>query len=251
MTESALCVRGLSFAYGRGRPALDNVGFDIETGRFTALLGANGAGKTTLMALVTRLFRSPSGEIRVCGHDLARDPRAALACMGVVFQRPTLDLDLTVKQNLVYAASLYGLDCKAANRRIGECLERLGMAEHLGSGIRKLSGGMRRRIELARALLHEPRLLVLDEPTVGLDIASRKAIVRHAHDLCRTSGLAVLWTTHLIDEIEAEDGVVLLASGKVRASGGVADVLEATGAGELGDALASVAAKARPAGAGE
>jgi len=235
MTEAvpALAIEGVSWAYTRAAPTLDAVSLEVPRGSFTALLGPNGAGKTTLMALVTRLFLARTGSIRVMGRDLAKEPREALAATGVVFQRPTLDLDLDIRQNLRYAASLYGLDAAATASRMAACLERLGIAHLAKAPVRSLSGGMRRRVELARALLHEPQLLVLDEPTVGLDIDSRRAIVGHVHELCRREGLAAFWTTHLVDEIEADDRVVVLHRGKVRARGEVKALLAEHGAADL------------------
>jgi ABC-2 type transport system ATP-binding protein len=232
----ALVVEGVSFAYGRGRRALDDVSFRVPAGSFTALLGPNGAGKTTLMSLVTRLFHSRRGSITVSGFDLRRASRAALAAMGVVFQRLTLDLDLSVQQNLRYAASLQGLPGRQGERRIAEELERLGVADRRRALVRTLSGGLRRRVELARALLHEPRLLILDEPTVGLDIDSRRAIVEHVHRLCRERDLAVLWTTHLIDEIWPGDQLVVLADGRVRAVGASEGIRAQTGCNDLAEA---------------
>ena len=232
----ALVVEGVSFAYGRGPRALDDVSFRVPAGSFTALLGPNGAGKTTLMSLVTRLFHSRGGSITVSGCDLRRASRAALAAMGVVFQRLTLDLDLSVQQNLRYAASLHGLPGRQAERRIAVELERLGVLDRRRALVRTLSGGLRRRVELARALLHEPRLLVLDEPTVGLDIDSRRAIVEHVHRLCQERALAVLWTTHLIDEIWSGDQLVILAEGRVRAVGSSEAILAQARCGDLAEA---------------
>jgi ABC-2 type transport system ATP-binding protein len=232
----ALVVEGVSFAYGRSARALDDVTFRVPAGSFTALLGPNGAGKTTLMSLVTRLFHSRGGSITVSGFDLRRASRAALAAMGVVFQRLTLDLDLSVEQNLRYAASLQGLPGGQAAQRIAEELERLGVADRRRSLVRTLSGGLRRRVELARSLLHRPRLLILDEPTVGLDIDSRRAIVEHVHRLCQERGLAVLWTTHLIDEVWPGDQLVILGDGRVRAVGPIDAVLRQAGCDSLADA---------------
>jgi ABC-2 type transport system ATP-binding protein len=234
--DAALEIQGLGYAYTRSGRALDTVSLTVPEGSFTALLGPNGAGKTTLMSLVTRLFESREGRIRVGGVDLKAQPRKALAAMGVVFQRPTLDIDLTVAQNMRYAAALHGLAPGEARRRTAATLERLGMADKLKAPVRTLSGGMRRRVELARALLHEPRLLILDEPTVGLDIASRRGIVEHVHELCRERGLAVLWATHLIDEIWPGDRVVLIDNGRIRASGSIEEVLSTTGEASLGEA---------------
>ena len=237
MAEPALAIQDLSYAYRGGGFALDRVSMRVERGRFTALLGPNGAGKTTLFALVTRLFQAGRGSIRIAGLDLARSPAAALARMGVVFQQPTLDLDLTVRQNLLYVAALHGIGRAHAERRALAALDRLGMAERFGETVRLLNGGHRRRVELARALLHRPDLLVLDEPTVGLDVPARRAIVEHVHTLCRDEGLAALWATHLIDEIADDDRVVVLHKGRVVADGAAAEVARGSGAAGLDEAF--------------
>ncbi len=243
MSPPALRVAELSFAYTRRTKALDGVSFTVPAHSFTGLLGPNGAGKTTLMAVVTRLFAA-SGTIEVAGRDLAREPGPALATMGVVFQRPTLDLDLTVERNLRYAGALYGLGGADLERRIGAVLERLGVADRRKAVVRTLSGGLRRRVELARALLHGPSLLILDEPTVGLDIDSRRALVDHVHELCREGTLAALWTTHLVDEIRAEDRVVVLHRGRVVAEGTVEEVVRTAGAENLARAYHRLTGKA-------
>jgi len=248
-SRPALAVRDLSYAYDRGPPALEHVSFSVERGTFTALLGPNGAGKTTLMALVTRLFQSRTGQIEIGGRDLARSPRDALAAMGVVFQRPTLDLDLTVAQNLRYAAQLFGLPGATARDRIAAGLAQLDLEAERDRTVRTLSGGMRRRVELARALLHAPELLILDEPTVGLDIASRRTITGHVHELCREHRLAALWTTHLIDEIEPDDAVVMLANGRVVASGDSRSIAAASGVASLAEAYARLCIAGRDAAA--
>ncbi|MGH3469286.1 MAG: ATP-binding cassette domain-containing protein [Thermocrispum sp.] len=230
-----LDVRELRMRYGTN-DVLTGVNFTAARGEVIALLGPNGAGKTTLMSLVTRLFHSRGGSITVSGFDLQRSSRRALAAMGIVFQRLTLDLDLSVEQNLRYAASLQGLPRKLADQRITEELARLALSDRRRAAVRTLSGGLRRRVELARALLHQPRLLILDEPTVGLDIDSRRAIVEHVHGLCQDRGLAVLWTTHLIDEIWQDDQLVILGAGSVRAVGTIEEVLARSGSDHLADA---------------
>ena len=147
----------------------------------------------------------------------------------MVFQQSTLDLDLTVRQNLLYHAALHGIKRREAEHRIKEELTRFGMLERAHEKARQLNGGHRRRVEIARALLHHPKLLLLDEPTVGLDVPSRKALVDHIHALCRDRQLAVLWATHLIDEIAPQDDLIVLHQGQVKASGEVREVLEQTG----------------------
>ncbi len=160
----------VSYSYGKSR-ALDDVSFSVRTGRFCALLGPNGAGKSTLFALLTRLLATRAGTIGVAGFDIAREPRAALARIGVVFQQPTLDLDMSVRRNLRYFAGLHGLSGRQAAVAIEAALTQLGMAERADEQVRALNGGHRRRMEIARALIHKPQILLLDEPTVGLDAA--------------------------------------------------------------------------------
>ncbi|WP_253272906.1 ATP-binding cassette domain-containing protein [Halomonas sp. PR-M31] len=221
---TALQVQDLNFGY-KGSPVLEAVSFILKAGEFAVLLGPNGAGKTTLFSLITRLYDYRQGNIRVGEFDLQQHPDRAHARMGVVFQQPTLDLDLTVKQNLAYFGALHGMAPRLARQRAMEQLARLEVQQSLNSRVRHLSGGQRRRVEIARGLLHEPRLLLLDEPTVGLDIASRRGLVEHVHRLCREQGVAVLWATHLIDEVDPSDRVILLHRGRVRAQGSVTDML--------------------------
>jgi ABC-2 type transport system ATP-binding protein len=219
---TGLEVSHVSYRYG-ARKALDDVSFSVEAGRFCALFGPNGAGKSTLFALLTRLIVTGEGRIRIGGFDIARTPRAALARIGVVFQQQTLDLDMTVRRNLTYFAGLHGLSGRSAAEAIDAALAQLGMAERADEQVRALNGGHRRRMEIARALVHRPEILLLDEPTVGLDAASRQAITDHVH-LLAERGLAVLWATHLVDEIQAADQVVVLHRGKVLSNGTAGDL---------------------------
>lgn len=219
---SGLTVEGISHDWG-ARRALDGVSFTVRPGRFCALLGPNGAGKSTLFGMLTRLFTPRAGRITVAGHDMAHEPRTALARMGVVFQASTLDPDLTVKRNLLYFAALHGLSGPEAETRTMAALEQLGMAERAGEKAAKLNGGHRRRMEIARALLHRPQVLLLDEPTVGLDAASRAAITAHVHDLA-AGGLTVLWATHLVDEVRTTDRLVILHQGRVLADGEAGEI---------------------------
>ena len=215
---NALEVSAVGFAYGP-RQALQDVGFRLESGRFAALLGPNGAGKSTLIALLTRLYDLQQGDIQVMGCSLRQQPRQALRQLGVVFQQSTLDLDLSVEQNLRYHAALHGMAKPLASARIDEELARQQLGERRHDKVRDLNGGHRRRVEIARALLHRPRLLLLDEASVGLDPASRLALNQHVRQLCRDDGLAVLWTTHLLDEVQASDELLILNRGRLVAQG--------------------------------
>ena len=237
--QTALSIENLSFSYG-GKKALDQLGFSINSGECTLLLGPNGAGKSTLFSLITRLYDSHEGQIELCGFNVKRQTRQALAKLGVVFQQTTLDMDLSVMQNLRYHTSLHGLGRKVALQRIQQELERLNMYERRFEKIRQLNGGHRRRVEIARALLHKPALLLLDEPTVGLDVPSRLAIVEYVHQLVAEVKLAVLWASHLIDEIYPEDHLIVLHKGQIKAKGTVDEVLLNTGTTSIKDAFYSL-----------
>lgn len=233
--SAALQVGELSFAYG-AREALRQVSFALAPGRFAALLGPNGAGKSTLIALLTRLYDLQKGEIRIGEHSLRQSPRPALKQMGVVFQQSTLDLDLSVDQNLRYHAALHGLPRREVSERVEQELARQGLSERRRERVRELNGGHRRRVEIARALLHQPRLLLLDEASVGLDPASRLALNQHVRSLCREQGISVLWTTHLLDEVHSDDDLLILHQGRSVASGQASDVSAEHG-GELNTAF--------------
>lgn len=234
--SAALDVEGLSFSYG-GKKALDQVNFSIQPAECTILLGPNGAGKSTLFSLVTRLYDSHHGKIQLCGFDVKQQTRQALSQLGVVFQQTTLDMDLSVMQNLHYHCALHGIGRKLAKQRIQEELERLNMYERRFERIRQLNGGHKRRVEIARALLHNPSLLLLDEPTVGLDVPSRQSIVEHVHQLVLDHHLAVLWATHLIDEIYPEDQLIILHQGKIKEKGAVGKILQTTNTSTINQAF--------------
>ena len=226
-TVPAFSVEKLGHRFGQRR-ALKDVSFSIAPGDFTVLLGLNGAGKTTLFSLATRLYAQSEGTIHIFGMDIRERPLDCLRLIGVVFQQPTLDLDLSVEQNLFYHCALHGLSHADAARRIATEIERVGLVDQRRDKARRLSGGQRRRVEIARALLHRPRLLLLDEPTVGLDISSRQFLLDHVRRLCREDGIAALWATHLIDEVGEGARVVILHRGEVRAVGAAAEVLGET-----------------------
>src|ERR1700759_1771283 len=232
----ALEVDRVSHRYG-ARVALNDVALTVQPSSFTVLLGLNGAGKSTLFSLITRLYAIRSGQIRICGHDVANQPGAALSKLGVVFQSRALDIDISVRQNLMYHAALHGIARKHADQFIAQVLDRVAMADRSADRVGNLSIGQMRRIEIARALLHQPRLLLLDEPTVGLDIKARADILGHVRRLSVTEGIGVLWAAHLIDEAGAGDDVVVLHKGSVLAHGALGDVVGSSGGADLRDAF--------------
>ncbi len=219
---------------------LQDVTLAVPAGRFVTLLGPNGAGKTTLLSLVTRLYTAQQGTISVFGRDVRKESFAALSMMGVVFQQRAIDPDLTARQNLSYHAALHGLSRKTARARIAAELERMNLSKDADRKIRTFSGGESRRIEIARGLLHNPKLLLCDEATVGLDVRSRADIMCDVRALVRDRGMAVLWATHLIDEVAPEDFVIILHRGKVQRQGRAAEIAAALGADGLNDAFRRV-----------
>ncbi|TIL66659.1 ATP-binding cassette domain-containing protein [Mesorhizobium sp.] len=233
---AALDVATVSHSYGSKR-ALSDVSFSIAPATFTVLLGLNGAGKTTLFSLISHLYDTRRGSIRIFGHDVSRASGEALRRVGIVFQARTLDLDLSVHQNLSYHAALHGIGGREARQRIAALLDIVDMPGRQHDKARSLSGGQMRRIEIARALLHRPSLLLLDEATVGLDIQSRAGILATIRKLVETEGIGVLWATHLIDEVDDGDHVVVLRQGELVAKGKVADVVRTSGAGSIRDAF--------------
>ena len=225
-----------------GKQALNEVSFRIEQGRFHALLGPNGAGKTTLFSLISRLFKVQQGDIRVNGHSLKNAPSALLAEIGMVFQQSTLDMDLSVEQNLDYHGCLHGMSGKLRKHRIEEELRRVDMLDARKQKVRALNGGHRRRVEIARALVHQPSLLLLDEATVGLDPQTRSGLNQHVRSLCEEQGVTVLWSTHLIEEIHPHDPVTLMHQGCVQANASAEQVCQQAGTDTLVDAFALLTA---------
>ncbi len=225
-------MEGLGFSYG-SRHVLTDVSFEVPKGEVTVLLGPNGAGKTTLFGLITGLLAPQAGQLRIFGRSRDRDGAQVLGKLGIVFQQPTLDLDLSVAQNLAYFAGLRGLSGAQAKDGLRRELERFALWERRDDAVRLLNGGHRRRVEIARACLDAPPILVLDEPTVGLDIPTRRALVADLHARAREEGTAVLWATHLVDEVWPGDRLVVLHEGEVRATGILEEILANTGQTEL------------------
>lgn len=235
MSQTVLSVDAVSKAYGKVQ-ALKQLSLHVAAGEFVALLGPNGAGKSTLFQLLSGLFNADSGQIVIAGHALHRAPTQALAHLGIVFQQATLDLSMSVLANLKFHARLHGMGAKTAERIQTE-LTRLQLTEHQQHTCSKLSGGNRRRVELVRALLHEPNVLLMDEATVGLDPASRSNLVQYVHTLCHTRDMGVLWATHLVDEVAQADRVIVLHNGEQLAVGTPAQLQQLTQTHCLADAF--------------
>lgn len=217
--------------------ALNGVDIAVQPGEFVALLGPNGAGKSTLFQLLSGLFVADSGQVLVHGSDMAKSPIDALAKLGIVFQTPTLDLDLSVEHNLRFHCQLHGLNRLKTQEAIERELSRLDIESIRQSKCRTLSGGNRRKVELARALLHNPSTLLMDEATVGLDPASRQSLLAHVRELCREQKLAVLWTTHLVEEVEEADRILVLNAGRIQAEGDSQSICQQSGQATLLDAF--------------
>ncbi len=218
-----LAVRDLSFRYG-DREVLRGVSFEVARGEIVGLLGPNGAGKSTLFSILTGLLRPSGGAILLDGREIAPGDRALRSRMGVVFQSPSLDAKLGALENLVLGGRLFGLSRAEARARASELLAAAGLASRSAEASGKLSGGMRRRLEVARALMHDPPILLMDEPTVGLDAAAFRQTWDVVRSRTRERGLTVLVSTHRPDEAEACDRLVVLAGGRVAAIGAPEDL---------------------------
>ncbi|HEY0917632.1 ABC transporter ATP-binding protein [Devosia sp.] len=212
----AIRVDGVSKRYGRTL-ALDNVSFDVGEREMFALLGPNGAGKTTLLHILCSILRPDSGVALIGGVDVAKHPLAARQLLGIVFQEPSLDDRLTVKENLDLHGLVFGVPRRLRRQRIGEMLALVELADWADKPVRSLSSGMKRRLEIARALIHDSRILLLDEPTVGLDAQTRERIWSHVRQLRAERDITVLVTTHYIEEVEHCDRVCIIDGGKVLA----------------------------------
>jgi ABC-2 type transport system ATP-binding protein len=229
-------IKNLTKRYGQ-RAALKSLSLHLPRGQFTALLGPNGAGKSTLFQVLTGLFAADEGDVEVAGHSLRHDAPAALRHIGVVFQQQALDLDLSVRRNLRFQADLQGLPGALAKERIASGCERFGLTADLDRAARELSGGNRRKVELVRALLHRPGLLLMDEATVGLDPKSRRELLAVLHDEVANAGLSVLWATHWVEEALGADRVLVLHKGELRADGTPEAVTQALGGPTLEEAF--------------
>ena len=216
--EPAISVHGLTKTYGRGEHAVEAVkGIDLQVqpGQTYGFLGPNGAGKSTTIEMLCTIRTPSGGSARVAGYDVVDERDEVRRRIGLVFQQQTLDQQLTAVQNLRFHADLYGLARADGDRRIGEVLEMVGLTERRNDEVQKFSGGMKRRLEIARGLVHAPQVLFLDEPTIGLDPQTRRAIWDYLHDLRRRTEITVFVTTHYMDEAEHCDRIAIMDNGEI------------------------------------
>ncbi|MBE1288277.1 MAG: ATP-binding cassette domain-containing protein [Alteromonadaceae bacterium] len=220
---SNIVVENLCHSYG-AKPALQAIDLVIRPG-FNVVLGPNGAGKSTLFSLLTGILPAQKGQVRYDQQDIKTQRRSIMHRLGVVFQQPTLDLNLSVQQNLTYFGALHGIAKVSVMQRCEPLLQSFGLTERLSDCTRSLNQGHRRRLEIIRALIHQPQFLLLDEATVGLDADTRQLVLNTLREYVTDNNVTLLWTTHLMDEVDKEDVLTLLHKGKVKAQGKTKDLL--------------------------
>ena len=209
--------RGLTKRFN-GLVAVDHIDLDVGEGEIFGFLGPNGAGKTTTIKMLTTLLKPSEGEAKVCGYDVVKQPDLVRRSIGVVFQEPALDDQLTGRENLDFHARLYGLNRREREERIEEVLKLVGLADRADELVKNYSGGMRRRLEIARGFVHHPRILFLDEPTLGLDVQTRRAIWSYIMKLNKKEGITIFLTTHYLEEADKlSDRVAIIDNGKILA----------------------------------
>lgn len=229
---AAVVVDQLEFRYGE-RVALAGISFQIAPGEIFGLLGPNGSGKTTLFRILSTLLPVQQGSANLDGHDLASDPDGVRREIGVTFQSPSLDIKLTVRENLVHQGHLYGLSGQRLKVRCDEVLEQLGVADRANDYAEKLSGGLKRRVEIAKCLLHRPKILLLDEPSTGLDPGARHELWKAIMSLQKSDGVTVLVTTHLMEEADRCTRLAILDAGKLIAEGAPGELRAQVGGDSL------------------
>ena len=229
--EEIVRISNVSFRYATAA-ALNGIDFSVTNGHLFAVLGPNGGGKSTLFRILCTLLPPQTGTVRIGGLDVMEAPRQVRRLIGVVFQSNSLDPHLSAEENLRHQGHLFGLAGSALKEHAALLLERFGLKERRNELVRTLSGGLRRRVELAKSLLHRPRLLILDEPTAGLDPSVRREFWRYLEELRKEEGITVLFTTHLLEETEQCDALVVLSAGRVVAAGSP-DTLKGTIQGDV------------------
>jgi len=233
--NTILSVKGLCKSYGDLK-ALDSVDLVAYEGEFVGLLGPNGAGKTTLFQVLCGLFAPDRGQVEIFNGTYQEKSSYILNRLGVVFQTRSVDLDMSILENLRFHGRLYGMRKQRLAERIEHLASMFDLDDLIARPVRNLSGGQQRKVEIARAMINEPDLLLMDEPSAGLDTPSRSNLVRELHDLVHTKGMALLWSTHMVDEVENADRIILLSKGKVVAQNSPEAMIESAGVENLVDA---------------
>jgi ABC-2 type transport system ATP-binding protein len=218
--------------------AVDNISFNVEAGSIFAFLGPNGAGKSTTIKILTTVLKPTSGEISINGYNILKEQDKARASFGIVFQDHSLDEELTAYENMVYHSVIYKVPKKEREERIQNALEIVGLWDRKGDLVKKYSGGMKRRLEIARSLVHYPKILFLDEPTVGLDPQTRNSIWEHIKKLNAERQMTIFLTTHYMEEAEAiADKIAIIDHGKIIESGTVDEIKQRSETGSLEEAF--------------
>jgi len=224
--------------------AVDDISFDVNGGEIFAFLGPNGAGKSTTIKMLTTLLKPTGGSLFLSGHDVNKEQDAARKVFGIVFQDPSLDDELTAFENMQLHAVLYGLDRKTMNQRTEELLQLVELWDRRNSIVKTFSGGMKRRLEIARGLLHHPRILFLDEPTLGLDAQTRNLLWNYVQKLNEKEGMTIFFTTHYLEEAEAiANRIAIIDHGKLVAMGDANQLKNQTGTDSLEDAYLELTGK--------
>lgn len=209
--------------------AVDSISFDVSKGEIFAFLGPNGAGKSTTIKMLTTMLRPTEGSLKLAGYDVTKEREAARQAFGIVFQDPSLDEELSAYENMELHAALYGISKTDRQQRIEELLKLVDLWKRKDFMIKTFSGGMRRRLEIARGLLHEPKILFLDEPTLGLDTQTRNLMWNYVKKLSQEKGMTIFFTTHYLDEAEAvAERIAIIDHGKIVASGSTAELTKQT-----------------------
>lgn len=234
---SAIKVNGLVKKFN-DFTAVDNISFEVKSGKIFAFLGPNGAGKTTTIKMLTTLLQPTSGSISLNGFSAVDDPNDVRRSFGIVFQDPSVDDDLTAYENMTFHAGLYGVKKSVSNKRIEELLKFVELWDRKDDLVKHFSGGMRRRLEIARGLLHHPKVLFLDEPTLGLDPQTRNHIWNYIKDLNKKEGITVFFTTHYMDEADrVADKIAIIDHGKIIVQGTASELKKKAKADNLEDAF--------------
>jgi ABC-2 type transport system ATP-binding protein len=236
MAQSIISAKDVTKRFG-DIVAVDGISFEVDKGEIFAFLGPNGAGKSTTIKMLTTMLRPTSGDLRLAGHDVTKERDSARNAFGIVFQDPSLDEELSAYENMELHATLYGIPRRQQAARIKEMLELVELDNRQGSMVKTFSGGMRRRLEIARGLLHEPRILFLDEPTLGLDTQTRNLMWAYVKKLSHEKGMTIFFTTHYLDEAEAvAERIAIIDHGQIVASGTTPQLCKQTGTKTLEDA---------------